>query len=112
MVGNLRKELKKYISAQEIDNRLTNFHDISPNQMTIEHYTTIKDIIHVNQLLHSLTAKDKENASTVKRIIGMMNVRNSGHSEQKTTKTWTMLHLLQKRTFDERLHFSKDLYIL
>lgn len=36
------------------------------NQMTIEHHTTTKDIIYVNQLLHSLTATDKENASTAK----------------------------------------------
>ena len=39
-------------------------------------HTTIKDIIHTNQLLHSITVKDKEVASTVKRIIGMINVRN------------------------------------
>ena len=46
------------------------------NQMTIEHHTTTKDIIYVNQLLHSLTATDKENASTAKSIIGVMNVRS------------------------------------
>ena len=44
--------------------------------MTIEHHTTTKDIIYVNQLLHSLTATDKENASTAKSIIGVMNVRS------------------------------------
>lgn len=33
-------------------------------------------MIHTNQLLHSITVKDKEVASTVKRIIGMINVRN------------------------------------
>ena len=44
------------------------------NKMPIKHHTTIKDIIHVNQLLHSLTAKNKENESIVKKIIAVMNV--------------------------------------
>ena len=46
------------------------------NQITIEHHTTMKDIIHDNQPLHSLTTKDKEDAFIIIRINGMMNVRN------------------------------------
>ena len=53
---HLRKELKKYISAQETGNRPTDIHNnTSPKSNTIEHHTTIKDIVHINQLLHSLT---------------------------------------------------------
>ena len=59
---------KSAISAQEISDRLKVIHD-DTSPMTIEHQTTIKDIILVNQLLHSLTAKDKENVSTVKRSL-------------------------------------------
>lgn len=55
------------------------------DQITIENHTTIKDIIHDNKLLHSLTAKDKDAFAL------------NGHSKQKTTDTWTMLQLLQKK---------------
>ena len=40
------------------------------------YFTTIRGIIHVNQLLNPLTAEENEAVSTLKRIIGVMNVKN------------------------------------
>ena len=67
-VGNLMK----CITTQVISNRLTPHQH--QNQMIIESLTTIKDIIIVNQLLHSLTAKDKGTAFTIKTITGVINI--------------------------------------
>ena len=40
------------------------------------YFTTIRGIFHVKQLLNSLTVEKKEAVSTLKRIIGVMNVKN------------------------------------